>query len=57
MCDYSLHAVAARPADQPGGKFLGDVWGHVVLLGWDPRGFYPFYSGFGECGLCRRSLS
>ena len=32
---------------QPGGKFLGDMWGHVVApRGVDPGGFYPSVSGF-----------
>src|ERR1700733_4617151 len=27
---FVAHADEGTPVDQPGGKFLGDVWGHVV---------------------------
>src|SRR3984885_4633882 len=40
---FVAHADEGTPVDQPGGKFLGDVWGHVVAPRvWPPREFYPF---------------
>jgi hypothetical protein len=36
------HDHEGTPVDQPGGKFLGDVWGHVVApLVWTLGDFTP----------------
>src|SRR5260370_7344510 len=36
------HDHEGTPVDQPGGKFLGDVWGHAVApLGWTRGAFTP----------------
>src|ERR1700736_6910008 len=41
------HDHEGTPVNQPGGRFLGDVWCHVVAPRvWTLGGFYPFCSDF-----------
>ena len=44
--DRVAHDHEGTPVDQPGGKFLGGVWGHVVLLGCGPSGILPLLLRF-----------
>src|ERR1700680_669175 len=45
------HDHEGTPVNQPGGRFLGDVWCHVVApQAWTLGGFTPFCSGFRMTG-------
>ena len=50
--DRVAHDHEGTPVDQPGGKFLGGVWGHVVLLGCGPWGRPPTEAALPDAQFC-----